>query len=275
VHDLFLFLERSCDDRIMPDSHDQAPLQSVDRALHLTLLLREGRTLSVRDAADVLGTAPATAHRLLSALVHRGFAVQDRERRYGAGPVFVPQATRVDTGLLRRLAHPVLQGLHERVGETVQLMVLTGPNILFIDGIEAVGRSLRIGMRIGDEMPAYCSAGGKALLAEMSNPDVEHLYRSGLTPWPTARFSTVNALKRSLATVRRLGYRTNCEETERGVHGLGVCVHAPSGDRVAALTTALPSVRFRRQDVPGYVENLMAAKSHFEKLLADEVPAQV
>src|SRR5690349_13704442 len=122
----------------MPDFHEHAPLQSVDRALHLTLLLREGRQLSVREAAEVLGTAPATAHRLLSALVHRGFAVQDRERRYVAGPVFVPQATGFDTGLLRRLAHPVLQGLHDRVGETVQLMVLTGPNILFIDGIEAV-----------------------------------------------------------------------------------------------------------------------------------------
>jgi DNA-binding IclR family transcriptional regulator len=139
---------------------------------------------------------------------------------------------------------------------------------LFVDGIEAVGRSLRIGMRIGDEMPAYCSAGGKALLAEMSNPEVEQLYRGGLTPWPTARFSTVNALKRNLATVRRLGYGTNFEETERGVHGLGVSVHSPSGDRVAALTTALPSVRFRRQDVPGYVDGLLAAREDLERSLA-------
>lgn len=252
----------------MPVPRDAAPLQSVDRALQLTLLLREGRQLSVRAAAEVLGTAPATAHRLLSALVHRGFAVQDRDRRYVAGPVFVPQAARFDPGLLRRLAHPVLQSLHECVGETVQLMVLTGSNILFIDGIEAVGRSLRIGMRIGDEMPAYCSAGGKALLAEMTNPQVENLYRGGLTPWPTARYGNVNALKRNLAMVRRLGYGTNFEETERGVHGLGVCVHTPTGATVAAFTTALPSVRFRRQDVPRYVEGLLAARGELEELLA-------
>jgi DNA-binding IclR family transcriptional regulator len=257
----------------MPESRDTVPLQSVDRALHLALLLREGRQFSVQEAGDVLGTAASTAHRLLSALVQRGFAVQDRERRYCAGPVLVPQAAQVNTGLLRQLAFPVLQGLHQQLGETVQMMVLKGANILFIDGIEDAGRSLRVGMRLGVEMPAYCSAGGKALLAELSNPDVEHVYRGGLTPWPTARFTSVKALKRHLATVRRLGYGTNAEETERGVHGLGVSVHAPSGTRVAALTIALPSVRFRRQDVPRYVDGLAGAKSDLERRLAEAVPA--
>jgi len=245
----------------------------VDRALHLALLLRDGRQFSVQEAARLLGTAPSTAHRLLSALTQRGFAAQDRERRYLAGPVFVPQAAQVSAGLLRRLAYPVLQGLHERLGETVQLMVLRGKAVLYIDGIEDVERTLRVGMLLGAEMPAYCSAGGKAILADMGNPDVEQLYRGGLTPWPTARFRTLNALKRNLATVRRLGYGTANEETERGVHGLGVSVHAPSGTTVAALTTAVPSVRFRRQDVPGYVAALVAARTSLADSLAAEALA--
>lgn len=251
----------------MPEARDAAPLQSVDRALQLSLLLREGGQLSVQAAAEELGTAPSTAHRLLNALVRRGFAAQDRERRYVAGPVFVPQAAPVNTGHLRRMAYPVLQQLHDRLGETVQVMVLTGPNILFVDGIEAVERSLRVGMRLSDQMPAYCSAGGKALLADMSNVDVEHVYRGGLTPWPTARFETVAALKRHLATVRKTGYGTSREETEQGVHGVGVSVRAPSGATVAALTTAVPSVRFRRQDVPRYVEELGAARCQLEQAL--------
>ncbi len=256
----------------MRDERDAAPLQSVDRALHLALMLRDGRRFSVQEAGEELGTAPSTAHRLLSALVRRGFAAQDRNRRYVAGAVFVPQAAQVSHGLLRRLAYPVLQGLHERLGETVQVMVLSGNSILFVDGIEDVERTLRVGMRLGDTMPAYCSAGGKAMLAEMSNPDLEHLYRGGLTPWPFARFRTLNALKRNLTRVRRVGYGTSVEETERGVHGLGVSVHAPSGTAVAALTTAVPSVRFRRQDVPGHVEGLSEARASLEELLAAGAP---
>ena len=272
VEDNVLWVSCPCHGSVMQNNSEVVPLQSVDRALHLALLLREGRRFSVQEAAEALGTAPSTAHRLLSALVHRGFAVQDRERRYVAGPVFVPHAPQVGAGLLRRLAYPVLQDLHERLGETVQLMVLSGNSILFIDGIEDVERGLRVGMRLNDKMPAYCSAGGKAMLAELSNPELERLYRGGLTPWPVARFTTLNALKRNLATVRRVGYGTSVEETERGVHGLGVSVHAPSGDVVAALTTAVPSVRFRRQDVPGYVEGLAAARASLEELLAAEAP---
>ena len=257
----------------MSELRDAAPLQSVDRALHLTLLLREGRRLSVQEASDLLGTAPSTAHRLLSALAQRGFAAQDRERRYVAGPVFVPQPTPVNAGQLRRLAYPVLEDLHERLGETVQVMVLKGSNILFLDGIEAVERSLRVGMRLGDEMPAYCSAGGKALLADMGNLEVDHLYRGGLTPWPTARFETLSALKRHLATVRRLGYGTSVEETEQGVCGVGVSVHAAAGGTVAAITTAVPSVRFRRQEIPRYFEGLVAARAELERVLTENATA--
>ena len=56
------------------------------------------------------------------------------------------------------------------------------------------------------------------------------------------------------------------------MHGLGVSVHTPSGTAVAALTTAVPSVRFRRQDVPGYVEGLSEARASLEEWLAAEAP---
>lgn len=250
------------------DNSSSSPVQSVDRALHLALLLREGRRLTVKEAAVELDTVPSTAHRLLNALVYRGFALQDRERCYVTGPVFAAQPSRVSVGALRRLAYPVLQVLHERLGETVQVMVLSGNSIQFVDGIEDVKRALRVGMRLGDKMPAYCSSGGKAMLAHMSNPDIEQLYRGGLTPWPTARFTTLKALKRNLATVRRVGYGTSVEETEQGVHGLGVSVHTPSGSVLAALTTAVPSARFHRQDVPGYVEGLVEARAALEEALA-------
>jgi DNA-binding IclR family transcriptional regulator len=75
-----------------------------------------------------------------------------------------------------------------------------------------------------------------------------------------------------LTTVRRVGYGTSLEETERGVHGLGVSLHAPSGRVIAALTTAVPSVRFRRQDAPAYVEGLRAGKAALEDALAQELP---
>src|SRR5574340_1483492 len=214
---------------LMGHPESASPLESVDRALRLVIMLQTSESLTVKDAAERLGVAPSTAHRLLSTLVHREFAVQDRERRYIAGPALVQrEAPPVTVGTLRKLARPALEELHTRLDETVQLMILQGEHIRFIDGVDDQTRTLRVVMRIGDQMPAYCSAGGKALLAELTNRDVEQIYKGGLTPWPVARFSSVSALKRHLAGVRKLGYGTSIEETEQGVIGFGVAVHDPT-----------------------------------------------
>ena len=73
--------------------------------------------------------------------------------------------------------------------------------------------------------------------------------------------------------MRRLGYGTSVEETEQGVCGVGVSVHAAAGGTVAAVTTAVPSVRFRRHDVPRYFEGLVAARTALERVLAQNETA--
>src|SRR3989442_5129785 len=70
------------------------PLQSVDHALQLLQILRDNGSLRVSEAAQELGTARSTAHRLLAMLVYRDFAVQDEARNYLPGPALsAPQAT--------------------------------------------------------------------------------------------------------------------------------------------------------------------------------------
>ncbi|WP_169983238.1 IclR family transcriptional regulator [Microbispora sp. H10836] len=246
-----------------------SPLESVDRALRLVEMLRHGELLTVKAAAERLAVAPSTAHRLLGALIYRGFAVQDRERRYRAGPAISQQHdTALSTSELRATARAGLDHLHAAVGETVQLMVLQRWSIKFIDGIEC-DAPLRVGVRVGDLMPAYCSAGGKALLAELSNTDLEMLHRGGLPPWPTARIATLAALKTQLMTVRRRGYGMNNEETEQGVSGVGVAIRDPAGKAVAAFTVAVPSVRFDRSGVSAYVASLREAVELTQAQISD------
>lgn len=235
------------------------PLESVDRALRLALLLRDAGPMTVTAAAERLNVAPSTAHRLLTSLVHRGFAVQDRDRRYHAGPASGgPFRPKIPEWLLRERARPALQELQAAVPETVQIMQLWGTNIWFVDGLECQA-PLRVGVRIGALMPAHCSAGGKALLATLEPEELEQLYHTGVPPWPGARYTTVAALKRHLSVVRRQGYGANLEETEPGVCGVGVAV-PDSGTRTnLAFTVALPTARFDPADVPGYVAALRTA----------------
>ncbi|WP_139007062.1 IclR family transcriptional regulator [Arthrobacter crystallopoietes] len=246
---------------------ETSPVESVDRALLLILLMRSAGPISVKAAAEHLNVAPSTAHRLLSALTFRGFSVQDRERRYRAGPALSERgAESFSVHLLRVNARSALMALHEAVGETVQLMVLRGGSIVFIDGVESTS-ALRVGMRVGDQMPAFVSAGGKAMLAQLSNTELEELYRGGLPPWPTGRITSLALLKRNMTRIRRAEFATNFEETEQGVVGLGVSINDAAGKPIAALTTATPSIRFRREDMPAYIEALRTAAAAVEDRL--------
>src|SRR5262249_34140971 len=156
---------------------------------------------------------------------------------------------------LRELARPSLQLIQTRIQETAQVMELQGSNIRFLDGVECQA-PLRVGVRIGVVMPAHCSAGGKALVAALDPGDLQRIYRDGLPPWPTARYTTLEAFTRHLSTVRRLGYGTNLEETEPGVSGVGVTVPDPGGRLRLAFTVAVPTARFDRTNLHRYVTAL-------------------
>lgn len=250
----------------MGDS-SSAPLESVDRALRLLLMARDHPSVSVKEAADHLGVAPSTAHRLLAALSHRGFVVQDHTRRYRAGPAMQEGSpTTVPAKSLIRAARPSLEELQAATRETAHLMVLHGTNIRFLDGVES-DQVLRISVHRGDEMPAFVSSGGKAMLARLSNADIEDIFSEGLSDWPTRRLTTLRMLKREMTKVRRQGHALSIEETERGVVGLGVSITSQHDAPVAALTLAIPSVRFDRTRRAEHVARLEQAATQVQQRL--------
>lgn len=253
----------------MRNLSEASNLSSVDRALQLLVMLRQGEPVSVKSASAQLGVAPSTASRLFSTLAARGFATQDIDRRYRPGPEMLPRTSKqISLDLLRQTLKPTLEQLHKTIHDTVQLMILIDSNIRFVDGIESTS-ALRVGVRIGDQMPAYCSAGGKAMLAELSWPEVQHRHQGILPPWETAQIQTFNQLKEELVRTRIARYGHNREETERGVTGLGVAIHDQTGRPVAAFTAAIPSARFESQRLNWYVAKLTEASKVAAETLAE------
>ena len=98
------------------------PIESVDNALRLLLLLERDGRVRVSDAADALGVAPSTAHRLLAMLEHHGFARQEpSSRAYLPGPTLVRVGLSAVRDLdLRTVAHPYLEALRDETGETTE-----------------------------------------------------------------------------------------------------------------------------------------------------------
>lgn len=233
-------------------------IEAVDNALQLLQLLRDGGALRLKDAADELGVAPSTAHRLLAMLVYRGFAVQDETRRYVPGPAMgVGPAGLSWTRLLRSLAQPHMELLSAQLNETVNLMVRVGTKVRFLSTVEG-NNVLRVGDRQGTVMPANKTSGGKAMLAELEPQMIDQLFRSNNAEigGDTIPAEEYPAFLRELESIRSNRFAANFEGTEDGVSALGMALHNRHGQVVGALSVSTPATRFRKVFDAGLVPAL-------------------
>jgi DNA-binding IclR family transcriptional regulator len=224
---------------------------SVDHALRLAVILQVEGPLTVSAAAERIGVARSTAHRLLSTLVYRDFAVQDDDRSYCVGPVLeVATAAQSGIGAIRAAALGPMQTLVDTLNETVNLSVRAGRTIRIIASAEST-QALRVGSREGMVLPADLSTGGLVMLAALPEDQIATLYDGT----PADGHVDLVKLRRELKAVRRSGIAINHERTERGVVAFGHAIVNSHGDTVAAVSVSMPTVRY----FPGRVEQIAPA----------------
>jgi len=225
----------------------QRRIYSAENVLDLLRLISERRAMRVGEAAELLGVAPSTAHRLLGTLKHCGYVTQ--ERRGGA---YLPGETLHQVALaivgadnIRVRARAILERLREEVQETVSLLLLEGNKVRFVDSIEGPG-SLRVASQLGLVVPAHHTSGGKAMLALMAPEELERRYPTRELERSTTRASMAwEELQRDLADARRRGYCISFRDGEQGIAAIGAAVVDRSGVPVAAVAIASPNSRLK------------------------------
>ena len=209
----------------------QYPIESVDNALRLLLLLQSQPTIRITEASKFLGVATSTAHRILGMLRYRGFLRQNpTSKAYEPGPALsaISYAVRRQVDV-RAVVRPLLEDLGRATGETVHFATLEHDHVVFLDAVES-GRAVRVASRQGQLLPANCTATGKALLSLLTVEEVHRVFPEELLPSLTDR-SIANRfeLGKALDEVRRNGYATSNEESEDGVMSVAAGMRSSSG----------------------------------------------
>lgn len=239
-------------------------IASVDHALRIATILQLEGELTVSEAAERLGVARSTAHRLFAMLMYRDFAVQSDDKVYRAGPVLELAAhSRSMAARLRAAGLPHLHRLVDLLGESVNLAVRAGATARFIASVES-GQTLRVTSREGMVFPAHRTTAGLLLLAELDDETLESVYGEG----DDADQPDLEALRSDLEKIRRNGFALNHGRSERGVVAVGVPVHGPAGGALAGLSVSMPSVRYRSRNLVYLVANLNSAARMLEADLA-------
>ena len=255
----------------------QSYIASIDHALRLLLMLKGQPRIRVADAADELGVARSTAHRVLGMLVYRGFAVQDPgSRAYRAGPVLVEVGMGALAQLdVRQRARPYLEHVAAQTGETTSLQILEGTQARFVDSVESIN-TVRVGSRAGVSMPAHLVSGGKAMLAAMSSRALLALYpneRLG-PPLTSASITSRKELIDELASIRAQGYSVNHEQSTSGLIAVGVAVRGSDGSPLAAMTVAGPASRMDPAKIAEAAGALLEAVRELEAQLSSPLEAR-
>ncbi|WP_019873369.1 IclR family transcriptional regulator [Sporichthya polymorpha] len=200
-----------------------------------------GAVLGVTEIAARTGLSKSTAHRLLAVLVERRF-VQRHDNRYMLGRALFELGALVPDcrpRSLREAAVPLMTDLYASTRATINLAVLEGAEVLYVEKLYGAG-SVATPARVGGRMPALCTGVGKALVA-FSPPDViaEHLARPvrRLTPHTVVHRGL---LSEQLAKAKETGVAHDHEESQLGIRCIAVPILRPgTSEPMGALSVTM------------------------------------
>ncbi len=221
-----------------------ANISSIDKAFALLeFLAASGKPASLQEVTEAVKLPKPTAYRLLRTMHELGYVSRPADSRdYLIGPRAARLAVNDPYADLKANAQPYLRRLHEEFNETVNLGALSGGQVLYLDFLETT-QALRFIVTPGQSDPYYCTALGRAVAAQLGEPQLTRLLSETrfqiLTPHT---IKTRAELQRRILKTREDGFAEEIEESVQGVCCLAVSL-APLGFADAAISMAVPAQR--------------------------------
>jgi IclR family transcriptional regulator, KDG regulon repressor len=243
-------------------------LQSVTIALDILDALASERELTLSALARRVGVAKSTAHRTCSVLVGRGLLDRTPSGGYRLGLRLVEYGHLASLrSAVRDRGLPLLVELRNRLGETVQIGVAAGVDVVYVERVEGV-RALRYASENSRRSPLHRSSTGK-VLAAYDDALLEARLAAGLPASTGYTIVVPELFVAELARVRQRGYARSVDETELGMSSLAVPVFArPGGPVAAAISMVGPTSRVVGEHEVGHVTVLKTGARRLTDALA-------
>jgi len=223
------------------------PIQVIERMMKLLDVLSYYHDpVSLKQLALETGLHPSTAHRILAAMSATGFVERAEPGTYRLGIRLLELGNLVKSRInIRDSAMAPMQQLHERIGESVNLGVRQGDEIVYVERTSSGRSSVRVVHLVGARAPLHVTAAGKLYLAEDSRDKLrEYARRTGLPGFTSTSITTLPALEKEIERVRRHGVAYDNEEIEQGLRCVAAPIRDDSGELVAGLSVSAPADRY-------------------------------
>jgi IclR family transcriptional regulator, pca regulon regulatory protein len=231
----------------IPSLREPRYSQSLERGLAILGCFTPKRPiLGIADIADDLGMSRSTTHRYVITLVALGYLEQGASRKYRLGlrVTDLGMSALNSTGL-REHAHPYLEELRQRTSYTVNLGVLDGTDVLYVDRVRSFRRGqskIDLDLHTGSRLPAYCTSMGKLLLANLPESEQRELISAiKVSKRGPNTITSKKALREELEEIQSAGFAVNDQELAPELITIAAPVRNEAREVVAAINLAAHS----------------------------------
>jgi DNA-binding IclR family transcriptional regulator len=222
---------------------DRSGIQVIARAAAvLRSLERQPQGLSLAEIAARVALPRSTVQRIVAALAEEGLLMSaSPSARVKLGPALMQLASAASGGI-ERTALPLMQHLSHLADETVDLSVLKGDSVVFVEQILGTQRLVAVSA-VGKQFPLHCTANGKSLLAIVSPDRRDRLLSGRLKRYTNSTITDRGVLNAALRDIEASEVAYDLEEHSMGICAVGTAFLDPFG-REYSLSIPVPTGRF-------------------------------
>jgi IclR family transcriptional regulator, KDG regulon repressor len=228
-------------------------INSIDRTLQILQLFSPQKPeWGISEISKELNLYKSCIHNTLYTLLNRGFLVQNPNNdKYRLSIKFFELGSIVFGDIdLRKIAHPYLEEISREFNETVHMGILSDGEVISVEQ-EKSNQSLQNQVFIGKRAPLHCTGVGKAILAFLSQEEIEKIIQDkGLKGFTENTIVDFNRLQDELAEIRKKGYAIDNMEHELGVRCIAAPIRDYQGKVIASLSVSGPAFRIKDERIP-------------------------
>ena len=232
------------------ETQETPSIQSLDRGLLiLEAVGKSPEPVSLGQLAAMLGIDRSSAFRLANTLRRRGFLACPAGRKdYILGSSMWRLSHRYDWGnMLIRVANKQLKLLAAQINETAHLAIREGKYALFIDHA-AASNVIAVAGQVGELVPLYCTAHGKALLADADERELRALFGSGqLRRYTKNSMTSIQELSKDCALIKKRGFATDEAEYAEDLRCVAAPIRVDNDVIVGSIGVSAPLARFSKE----------------------------
>ncbi|OCA82116.1 IclR family transcriptional regulator [Pseudobacillus wudalianchiensis] len=242
--------------------------KTVVRSMDILNLFIDHAQLTFQEIIDLSGIPKTSVYRMLTSLEEMGFLEKGADSKYRLGLLFLTFGHLVSSRLdIRQIAYPIMQELHNDVGEAVNLIVKQDHEAMYIEKIDT-NQKVRLYTAIGRRSPLYAGACSRVILSFLPNIEIDQYIESTeLKPFAMGTITDKKRLYETIRQAQKEGYTISHSELENHTSAIAAPIFDHKGDVVAGISIAGIEANYQNENIPVFVEKAKRAAEQISERL--------